>query len=267
VLIEFRRPPGFAQEWARRKREVRTLCKPTRLSKKEFWMRKFGVCLALTGAAVWMTGCGMQLGGQSSSRGGIAVVDLDKVAAESGRKLEMDEAFELQRSSVNQQLTRLQTEAKSILEAKTNEVKELDEKTEAEKRTQAQRELAQMTLNARNNLSQIQNAAGGKLNEYKQVQIAKFRNEIKPILQDVATKRGLAVVIPKNDGLLLAVDPGVDITDDVIKGFREKRPAASAPAPAAAAPAAAAKAPETAAAKPAATAPKSAAREKAREPR
>lgn len=220
-------------------------------------MRKFGVCLALTGAAVWMTGCGMQLGGQSSSRGGIAVVDLDKVAAESGRKLEMDEAFELQKSSVNQQLVKLQTDAKTILEAKNKEVKELDEKTEAEELAKAQRELAQMTLNARNNLTQISNVAGSKLNEYKQIQIAKFRNEIKPILQEVASKRGLSVVIPKNDGLLLAVDPGVDITDDVIKGYREKRPA-STPAPAAAP--AAAKSPETAAKAPA-TAPKTASKD------
>lgn len=214
-------------------------------------MRKFGVCLALTGAAVWMTGCGMQLGGQSSSRGGIAVVDLDKVAAESGRKLEMDEAFELQRNSVNQQLLALQSKAKEALEKKAQENGE--DATDAQKR-----ELAQMTLNARNNLAQIQNAAGGKLNEYKQVQVAKFRNEVKPLLTDVAAKRGLGVVIPKNDGLLLAVDPGVDITDDVIKAFREKRPATSAPA--ATAPAAA-KAPETAAAKPASTAPKTAAKD------
>lgn len=211
-------------------------------------MRKFGVCLALTGAAVWMTGCGMQLGGQSSSRGGIAVVDLDKVAAESGRKLEMDEAFDMQKSSVNQQLLKLQSDAKSILETKTKELTE--DATDVEKR-----EVAQMTLNARNNLAQIQNVAGAKLNEYKQIQIAKFRNEIKPILQEVAQKRGLSVVIPKNDGLLLAVDPGVDITDDVIKGYREKRIAAPAPAPAAPA-----KAPETAAAK-APSAPKTAAKD------
>ena len=35
-------------------------------------------------------------------------------------------------------------------------------------------------------------------------------------------------MIPKNEGLLLSVDPGVDITDDVIKAYLAKRPAPTA---------------------------------------
>ena len=35
-------------------------------------------------------------------------------------------------------------------------------------------------------------------------------------------------MIPKNEGLLLSVDPGVDITDDVIKILREKHPVVAA---------------------------------------
>lgn len=202
-------------------------------------MRKIGVCLALA-VAVLTTGCGMQLGGQSSSRGGIAVVDLDKVAADTNRKLEMDQSFEMQQNAVNQQLVKLQTGAKELLEKKNEELGE--DATEAEKQ-----KVAQMTLNARNNLTQVRNAYATELNKYKQVQIATFRNEIKPILQDVAAKRGLAVVIPKNDGLLLSVDPGVDITDEVIKAYREKKlTAPAAAAPAVAKPAETAKAPEKA---------------------
>lgn len=215
-------------------------------------MRKLGVCLALTGATVWLTGCGMQFGSStSSSRGGLAVVDLDKVAAETGKKLEMDEAYELQRNSVSQQLLKLQNDTNSVLQAKAKELGE--EPTDA-----AKQEVTKMTLNARNNFAQVQNVAGQKLSEYKQVQIAKFRNEIKTILQESAAKRGLSVVIPKNDGLLLAVDPGVDITDDVIKAYNAKRPAPTA-APAAQAPAAPAKQADTAAKQPA----KQAAKEKA----
>lgn len=225
-------------------------------------MRKFGVCLALTGAAVWMTGCGTQFGGQStsSSRGGLAVVDLDKVAAETGRSHEMKDAYELQENSYKQVLLKFQAEATSQLQAKA---KELEVKTEEAKKNgeeapdDEKRALVQFQLNARNQLAQAQNAAGAKLGEYKQVQIAKFRSELKPILQDVASKRGLSIVIPKNDGLLLAVDPGVDITDDVIKAYRDKKPTSAAPAPAAApaqaqAAAPAAARPEAAAAKPAA---------------
>lgn len=208
-------------------------------------MRKFGVCLALTGATVWLTGCGMQFGSSSaaSARGGLAVVDLDKVASETGKNLEMKEAYELQENSYKQVLVKFQTEATAALQSK---VKDLEAKGD-EATDENKREVGQFQLNARNTLAQAQNAAGTKLGEYKQAQIAKFRAELKPILQDVAAKRGLSIVIPKNDGLLLAVDPGVDITDDVIKGYREKKPAPTA-APAAIAPA---KSPETAAKQPA----------------
>ena len=68
-------------------------------------MRKFGVALVLTGTAVWLTGCGMQLGSPaaSSARGGLAVVDLDKVAAETGKNIDMKNVFQLQENSVKQQ--------------------------------------------------------------------------------------------------------------------------------------------------------------------
>jgi len=194
-------------------------------------MRKLGVCLALTGATVWLTGCGMQFGGSSSSssssRGGIAVVDLDKVAAETGKSIEMKEAFELQQNSWKQALVKAEVDLNAQLQTK---VKDLGEDATDD----AKREVAQFRLNASNNLAKAQNLAGATLTKYQQDQIAKYRTEVKPILQEVAAKRGLSVVIPKNEGLLLAVDPGVDITDDVIKAYRERKPApTAAPAPAA----------------------------------
>jgi Skp family chaperone for outer membrane proteins len=230
-------------------------------------MRKFGVCLALTGATVWLTGCGMQFGGSSSSsasRGGIAVVDLDKVAVETGKRMEMDEAYGLVANSVKQKLVATQNDFQAQVNAKAKELgidptAKLNPEDIPE---EAKREVGQMTLNARNILAQAQNEFGNKLNEYKQVQIAKFRVELKPILQEVASKRGLSVVVPKNDGLLLAIDPGVDITDEVIKAYREKKPAPAAvaaptpsSAPSTAAPASApTSAPAQASAKPAAPA-------------
>ncbi len=212
-------------------------------------MRKSGVCLVLTGAAVWLTGCGMQFGGSSASstRGGLAVVDLDKVAAETGKSIQMKEGFELQENSVKQQLTDAQFSLNSQLEERKKELGETPT-------DQQQKEFAQLRSKASNALGSLQNQAGTKLNQYRQDQIAKFRTEIKPLAQEIALKRGLSVVIPKNDGLLLAVDPGVDITEDVIKAYREQRPAPTvAPAAAASAPQSAAKptaAPVRAATKP-----------------
>lgn len=188
-------------------------------------MRKFGVALVLTGTAVWLTGCGMQFGSPtaSSARGGLAVVDLDKVAAETGKNIDMKDSFQLQENSVKQQLARAQMSANSQLDDK---VKEFGETPSDEQ----QKKLQQFRLNAGNVLGKLQNEAGTKLGQYRQDQIAKFRTEIKPLAQEIAMKRGLSVVIPKNEGLLLSVDPGVDITDEVVKAYLAKRPAPTAAA-------------------------------------
>jgi Skp family chaperone for outer membrane proteins len=192
-------------------------------------MVKSGISLVLCGAAMFLTGCGTQFGGASSAaKGGMAVVDLDKVAAETGKNIQMKEIFQVQENSVKQQLAKLSFSAKAQLDAKSKEFGESP--TDEQKK-----ELAQFSLNANNILVRADREGSAKLSQYRQDQIAKFRTEIKPIAQEIAAKRGLSIVIPKNEGLLLAVDPGVDITEDVIKAYREKRPAQPT-APAAASP-------------------------------
>ena len=190
-------------------------------------MRKFGVCLALTGATVWLTGCGY-LGGSSasSSRGGIAVVDLDKIAQETGKAIEMKEALDATEINLKQQLITFQANANADLKSKLDDLADKGEAaTDADKI-----KVEKFRIDATNQLAKGQNEAGAMLGQFKQNQIAKFRADLKPVLQEVAAKRGLSVVIPKNEGLLLSVDPGVDITDDVIKGYRSRPAAAAAPA-------------------------------------
>jgi Skp family chaperone for outer membrane proteins len=186
-------------------------------------MRRFDLFCVLTCASLGFTGCGqMGWSPSSSQRGGIAVVDLDKVAAETGRNRELAQSIQLAGDSLNQQLAKTVESAKEQLEAKKKGYGE--ELTESE-----QKELSQWTVSANNQLTQIQSQARQKYEQFKQQQIAQFRQDVKPIAQEVAAKRGLSVVVPKNEGLLLAVDPGIDITDDVIKVMREKRPMPAQP--------------------------------------
>ena len=181
-------------------------------------MRHFGVFFLLTGATMTLTGCGQMSGPASaSSRGGMAVVDLDKVAAETGRDRVLAQSLELAQNSLNQSYAKTVEDAKDKLEKKFKDYGTAP--SDAEKT-----EYSQIERNALNQLSQIQNNARTKFEQYKQVQIAKFRAELKPITQEIATKRGLSIVIPKNEGLLLSIDPGIDITDEVIKVLREKHP-------------------------------------------
>lgn len=53
------------------------------------------------------------------------------------------------------------------------------------------------------------------MNAFRQALVDQFREQAKPVLREVAAARGLSIVVPKNDGLLLTIDPAVEITDDV----------------------------------------------------
>lgn len=165
-----------------------------------------------------ITGCNQPIGSapQASSRGGIAVVDLDKVAQQTGKQVEMADALALRESALKQQLVGFQTSLQDQIKAKQDEFGEAptDEQTA---------KLRQAAVIAQNQVAQLQAQAGAELTKYKDLLVARFRNDLRPLLQDVASDHGLSVVIPKNEGLLLSVDPAVDITDDVIAKMKSLR--------------------------------------------
>ena len=181
-------------------------------------MRHFSLFFVVTAAAASLTGCGqMGFSTSSAARGGIAVVDLDKVAAETGRDRQLAQSIELAQNSLNQSLQKTLESANEQLTAK--------KKAFGEDMSDDQRkELSQMENFAVQKLSQFKNQAQAELAQFRQKQVAAFRAELKPIAHDIAAKRGLSIVIPKNEGLLLSVDSGVDITDEVVKVLRATRP-------------------------------------------
>jgi Skp family chaperone for outer membrane proteins len=190
-------------------------------------MRHFGMLFVVTSVAVSLTGCGQMGFSTPTARGGMAVVDLDKVAAETGRDRQLTQSLELAQNSLNQSLAKSVESANEQLNAKKKTYGE--DLTEDEKK-----EFSAMERSAVNQLSQIQNRAKAEFEQFKQKQIAQFRAELKPIAHEIAMKRGLSIVIPKNEGLLLSVDSGIDITDEVVKALRKDHPVPTTPAPVAA---------------------------------
>lgn len=181
-------------------------------------MRHFSLLVPVSLAALSLVGCGQMVGTSTpSSHGGIAVVDLDKVAQETRRDVQLANSLELAQNSLNQLLSKTVENAKEQLDTKK---KGYGEELSAED----QKEYSAMERSAVTQLSQLQNKARAEFEQFKQKQIANFRAEIKPIAQEIANKRGMSVVIPKNEGLLLSVDTGADITEEVIKVLRERRP-------------------------------------------
>ncbi len=69
----------------------------------------------------------------------------------------------------------------------------------------------------------------------RQELVDQFRERAKPVLREVAAARGLSIVVPKNEGLLLSIDPACEITDEVaakmIPAANSDRPEAEAAKP------------------------------------
>lgn len=184
-------------------------------------MRFGSAVVVLAAGALFSVGCGSQFGGSSAStsKGGLAVIDLDVVGKSIGRTQEMNDALNVRKSALDQALQRGQADMKRQI---TDKKDEFGENATDEQKQQ----LAQMERNANAQLVQAARKAQAQLEDERQRMVAQFRAEVRPVAQQVASERGLGVVIPKNEGFLLSVDPGVDITADVVKAYGSKKPVA-----------------------------------------
>lgn len=181
-------------------------------------MRRLDLMAAALMGMMSVVGCSQQAAQQAgSSHGGLAVVDLDVVAASTGRTQEINELLLVRQNALNQDLEKLQTRLNQEIAEKKKE--HADPPTDEQKALQAQWEKNKLALQL-----QARQQAAQALQAYRQELLIRFRNEIKPVAQEVAATRGLSVVIPKNEGFLLSVDPGVDITADVIKAYQTRKP-------------------------------------------
>lgn len=140
--------------------------------------------------------------------GGVGVVDLDVVARRLGRDIEMGNAVQERLTSLNSKLTTLQGSLRRLYDEKREKFG--DDPTEEQlKELQATEDRMERELLEIKRKSEIELAA------YRQALVDQFREQAKPVLREVAAARGLSIVIPKNNGLLLTIDPAVEITDEV----------------------------------------------------
>lgn len=162
------------------------------------------------------------------SKGGVAVVDLDKVAKELGRVDMMENDLRAAQNTLANQLAGVQKQAID----KLNEMKSgLGEKP-ADEEMKKFNATAQATQIQFNNL---QRQAVAKIGERRDILVFSFRQEARPVVEKIAKSKGAATVITKNEAFTF--DNTVDITEDVIAEMKANpakpavaKPAATAPA-------------------------------------
>lgn len=191
-------------------------------------MRRIGSWMTLSLLALAPLGCGWQAPAattsNASAHGGLAVIDLDAVAKSVGRDSQMNQALKIRENALNQGLSKLQNTIREQIDQKKAEIGE--EPTD-EQRT----ELAKMQIELGNRLAGTRRQAQASLEQYRQQLVAQFRIEVRPVAQQIAQEKGLSVVIPRNEGLLLSVDPGCDITTEVAHAMQTAPKPAAKPVP------------------------------------
>lgn len=142
--------------------------------------------------------------------GGVGVVDLDTLAKQLGRDVQMEGEVQERIASLNSKLTSFKNTLDRLYEEKQASFGETpNEEQQKQLIAMQERMTAQMIESKRKGESELV--------VYRQKLIEQFREQAKPVLKEVAAERGLSIVIPKNPLMLLTVDPGVEITDEVAK--------------------------------------------------
>ncbi|MFN0197276.1 MAG: OmpH family outer membrane protein, partial [Planctomycetaceae bacterium] len=153
---------------------------------------------------------------------GVAIVDLDEVAKRLGRDQTIVDSVKDTQEELNKQLNNILAQLR--VEYQKQKEKFGDTPTEEE---QAQLKGLESRMTALINQKGRQ-ASSIFRNEQLKL-LVRFREEIKPIAKEIAAEKGFAIVIPKDQNMLLASDPAIDITEQVIAKMKAN-PLPAAPA-------------------------------------
>lgn len=166
-------------------------------------------CLALSGCAPTT----------NSNHGPIAVVDLDAVAQKLGRDKQILQLIEQRQLTLNEQISATQ---KTLIEQLNQKKSEFGELSEEEAK-----QLARLQGQANTIIANTRSQAQINLTAFQQESIDRFRAEAKPIVLELAAKKGCRVVLSKNDSVVFAFDQTVDLTGEVVDVMRSKPNSAS----------------------------------------
>ena len=169
------------------------------------------VAVLLTVTCLAIAGCDR---GATSSNGPVAVIDLDAVAKKLGRDKQILQMIEQRQGTLNEQLTVTQNSLIQQLNQKKSEFGELSE--------EETKQLVLLQNKANSILATTRTQAQSNLNGFQQEIIDRFRAETKPIVMELAAKKGCRVVLSKNESVVFAFDSTVDLTDEVAVYMQSK---------------------------------------------
>jgi Skp family chaperone for outer membrane proteins len=189
-------------------------------------MRCLNLAVVGCGSLAVLAGCDWNAGAQTpgadaAAASSVAIVDLHDVLQRLGRDTEMNEELETKREELRQLLAK---DTAAMQKEFADKKQQFGEEPTEEQQKELQALGARITLVTR----QAQAQYNADFNTYRQQLINKFREQVKPVASAVAKERNALVVLARDDGVVLAYDAAVDITDDVVARMLNT-PAGAAP--------------------------------------
>jgi Skp family chaperone for outer membrane proteins len=198
------------------------------------WAKCLASGLVLCVASFGLSGCNS--GSDASRPRTVAIVDLDKIAANCGLLDEFHGNLQTAESGLNTQLVNLKAKMQEKLSEKT---KELD-RAEAAELAKLKQEVNQLKVQLEAQLNQAQTRAREQLSGHRAALIAKIKDDLRPVVTEVAKEKGIDIVLSRNLDTVYVASPNADLTEAVIAKMaalgKVKAPAAKPAAPQAALP-------------------------------
>lgn len=141
----------------------------------------------------------------------IAFIDLQVIASNSVEGKAATAQLEEYRKKANAQISEKTKEAQTIQTKLQQGGNVLNEQA----RAQAEKDLQRL----QRELQALQEDANAELQEMTQKLQMQFQERLNPIIQQVATEKGLHVVFSVRDSGIIWGDPGIDLSAEVIKRF------------------------------------------------
>lgn len=143
-----------------------------------------------------------------AQNGGVAVLDIDKVAQELGVDQSVLTELKQIESNLNNQLAQVRTNLQT-------QMNQLEARAGQQRTQQIQAQLVQANRKLNADFNAVRQQAQNQLATARVQRINEFREELRPIALEAAKAKGLSVVMTLTPNLY-AHDESVEITDDVI---------------------------------------------------
>ncbi len=187
-------------------------------------MRNMMLAMSVLFTATGTTGCGNSSllsvddanASPSAARntvGGVAVIDVDVVARQLDTYDVIAERAKKYEDMLKAKLKQTQTSYLGRIEREEQALSDRSTVVDLERVDALKREL-------NTELLQDRAKAQREIQKYRADLVNTFRDQVRPIAQQVASRKGLSLVVSKNDNVIFSYEPVIDITNDVIAEMR-----------------------------------------------